>query len=141
MTSVVVMAGGKGTRIRPLTFSRPKPLVPVANRPMLDYIIQRVIDSGYSKIIMTLGYLKGQISSYVSSRYPDLDFRFSSEKKPLGTAGGVRAAASDIDDTFIVISGDVLFDLDLQQMVRFTERRMQLLPWPSHQLMTLHITA
>lgn len=123
MTSVVVMAGGKGTRIRPLTFSRPKPLVPVANRPILDYIIQRVIDSGYSKIIMTLGYLEDQISSYVSSRYPDLDFRFSSEKKPLGTAGGVRAAASDMDETFIVLSGDVLFNLDLQQMVSFHRKK------------------
>lgn len=126
MTSVVVMAGGKGTRIRPLTFSRPKPLVPVANRPILDYIIRRVLDSGYSKVVMTLGYLKDQIRSHVLAEYPEIDFRFSVEKKPLGTAGGVKAAASEINETFIVLSGDVIFDLDLREMVKFHRKKKAL---------------
>ncbi|MBE2899628.1 hypothetical protein DNK57_02125 [Methanothermobacter thermautotrophicus] len=123
MTSVVVMAGGKGTRIRPLTFSRPKPLVPVANRPILDYIIQRVLDSGYRKVVMTLGYLKDQIKSHVLEGYTGIDFKFSVEKEPLGTAGGVKAAFSEIDETFIVLSGDVLFDLNLREMVRFHRKK------------------
>jgi len=123
MTSVVVMAGGKGTRIRPLTFSRPKPLVPVANRPILDYIIQRVLDSGYRKVVMTLGYLKDQIKSHVLEGYTGIDFKFSVENEPLGTAGGVKAASSEIDETFIVLSGDVLFDLNLREMVRFHRKK------------------
>jgi len=123
MTSVVIMAGGEGTRIRPLTFSRPKPLVPIVNRPILDYIFHRITCSDYEKVIMTLGYLKNQIESYAESRYPDVDFRFHVEKKPLGTAGGVKAASGHIDETFIVLSGDVLFDLDLKSLLNFHRSR------------------
>ena len=113
------MAGGKGSRIRPLTLSRPKPLIPVANRPMIEYIIEKIRNSGYDELVVTISYLKSQIKSLLQKDYPDMNIKYSVEKKPLGTAGGVKNASKYIDDTFFVLSGDVLVDVDLNELLHF----------------------
>ena len=84
------MAGGKGSRIRPLTLSRPKPMIPVANRPMIEYIVDKIKKSGYNELVVTLSYLKNQIKSLLSEKYPEMNIEYYMEKSPLGTAGGVK---------------------------------------------------
>ncbi len=101
MIKAVLMAGGKGSRIRPLTLSRPKPLIPVANRPMIEYIVGKVKKSGYDELVVTLSYLKSQIKKLLKKKYPYLNIKYSVEKKPLGTAGGVKKASKHINDTFL----------------------------------------
>ena len=119
MIKAVLMAGGKGSRIRPLTLSRPKPLIPVANRPMIEYIIEKIRNSGYDELVVTISYLKSQIKSLLQKDYPDMNIKYSVEKNPLGTAGGVKNASKYIDDTFFVLSGDVLVDVDLNELLHF----------------------
>lgn len=119
MVKTVLMAGGKGSRIRPLTLSRPKPMIPVANRPMIEYIIEKIKKSGYNELVVTLSYLKNQLKRLLQEKYPELDIKYSVEKQPFGTAGGVKKAAKYLDDTFFVLSGDVLVDVDLNQLLDF----------------------
>lgn len=122
MIKAVLMAGGKGSRIRPLTLSRPKPMIPVANRPMIEYIVDKVKKSGFNELVVTLSYLKGQIKNLLEKDYPDMNIKYSVEKKPLGTAGGVKKASKYIDDTFFVLSGDVLVDIDLNEILNFHKK-------------------
>ena len=119
MIKAVLMAGGKGSRIRPLTLSRPKPLIPVANRPMIEYIVGKIKKSGFNELVVTLSYLKSQIKKLLKKKYPDLNIKYSVEKNPLGTAGGVKKASKHINDTFFVLSGDVLVDVDLNEVLHF----------------------
>lgn len=119
MIKAVLMAGGKGSRIRPLTLSRPKPLIPVANRPMIEYVVEKIKKSGFDELVVTLSYLKSQIKTLLQKDYPDMNIKYSVENTPLGTAGGVKKAAKYIDDTFFVLSGDVLVDVDLNELLRF----------------------
>jgi NDP-sugar pyrophosphorylase family protein len=117
------MAGGKGSRIRPLTLSRPKPIIPVANRPMIEYIVDKIKESGYDELVVTLGYLKSQIKALLEKDYPELNITYSVEEKPLGTAGGVKKAAKYFDETFFVLSGDVLVDVDLNEILAFHKKK------------------
>jgi mannose-1-phosphate guanylyltransferase len=117
------MAGGKGSRIRPLTLSRPKPLIPVANRPLIEYIVNKIKESGYTEVVVTLSYLKNQIKALLQKDYPELSIKYSVEKEPLGTAGGVKKAAKHLNDTFFVLSGDVLADVDLNKILDFHNQK------------------
>lgn len=115
----IIMAGGEGSRLRPLTCKRPKPLVPVANRPVMEYCIDLVRDLGIKEAGVTLQYLPKMIEEYFGdgSDY-DLRLHYFIEDKPLGTAGSVKNAASILDETFIVISGDALTDFDLRPALK-----------------------
>ena len=104
----VIMAGGEGSRLRPLTCDLPKPMARLCGRPILDYILDLLRDNGCQKAHITLKYLPQVITAYYKD-FSDqqLSLRFVEEDKPLGTAGSVRAAAmGEIDDDFIVISGE-----------------------------------
>ncbi len=112
----VILAGGQGSRLRPLTCTVPKPMVPVCSRPVLEYIIKLLSGNGCEKAVLTLGYLGEKIEKY----FPDGSFcgtelEFVYEDSPLGTAGGVRNALGKADDDFIVISGDAICDFDLKK--------------------------
>jgi len=122
----VLMAGGKGNRIRPLTLSRPKPLIPIANRPMIEYIVEKLKKFDVNEFVVTLSYLKDQIRNLLDKNYSDLNIKYSVEKNPLGTAGGVKKAAKHIDDTFFVLSGDVLVDVDLNEILHFHKKNKAL---------------
>lgn len=122
MIKAVLMAGGKGSRIRPLTLSRPKPLIPVANRPMIEYIVEKIRNSGYNELVVTLSYLKNQIKTLLKEDYSDMNIKYSVEETPLGTAGGVKKASKYLNDTFFVLSGDVLVDVDLNKLLNFHKK-------------------
>jgi glucose-1-phosphate thymidylyltransferase long form len=123
MIKAIIMAGGKGSRIRPLTLSRPKPLIPVANRPIIDYIIQKLKANNYTDLVFTLSYLKNHITKLLEKEHQDLNINYSIEKSPLGTAGGVKNAQKYLDDTFFVLSGDVLLDVDLDHLLKFHQEK------------------
>lgn len=122
MIKSVIMAGGKGTRIRPLTTIRPKPMIPVVNRPLIDYVLETIKKSGFHDIIVTLNYFQSHIKSHLSKRH-DLNIRNVVEKRPMGTAGGVMKALKYLDDSFFVLSGDVLIDLDMNKLLEFHRKK------------------
>ena len=120
----VVMAGGEGTRLRPLTSSRPKPMVPVAGRPVMEHILNLLRDHGITQVIVTVQYLSDQIEDYFGDGSDfGMELTYSVEPEPLGTAGSVRRCAADLQETFLVISGDALTDIDLGAVVDLHRRR------------------
>jgi len=120
----VVMAGGEGTRLRPLTTRRPKPMVPIVNRPLLEHTIDVLKQSGIREIVATLQYLPDLIENHFQdgSQF-GAKIDYLREEKPLGTAGGVKRAEEFLDGTSIVFSGDVLSDIDLSRAIRFHKRK------------------
>jgi len=120
----VVMAGGEGTRLRPLTVNRPKPMVPVVNRPVMEHIVGLLKHHGIKEITATLHYLPDVIQDYFrDGRDFGVEMKYTVEVTPLGTAGSVRQASADLTDTFLVISGDALTDMDLTDLLRFHKEK------------------
>ncbi len=114
----VVMAGGEGTRLRPLTSNQPKPMVPIVGKPCMEHIVELLKLHGFEDVIVTTAFLPQAIRSYFGNGETlGVDIGYSVEESPLGTAGSVRLAAGRLDDTFLVISGDALCDVDLTGLV------------------------
>jgi mannose-1-phosphate guanylyltransferase/phosphomannomutase len=115
----VILAGGEGTRLRPLTSNQPKPMMPLANRPMMEHIVRLLAQHGFEDIVVTVAFLANQIRNYFGDGSDfGVRLRYATDETPLGTAGSVRNAAEELDDTFLVISGDVLTDIDLTSFVK-----------------------
>lgn len=120
----VVMAGGKGTRLRPLTCDKPKPMVPVANRPLLEHVLRLLVGSGWKSVALTLCYRPEKIEAYFGNGHElGADLHYYVEDKPLGTAGSVKMAADLFDGTLLVASGDALCDFDLGPALAFHRER------------------
>ena len=123
----IVMAGGKGTRLRPLTCKQPKPMVPIAGRPMVEYILALLKQYRFTDIGMTLFYLPELITNYFGDgREFGVNLRYFVEETPLGTAGSVKNAEAFLDETFLVISGDALTDINLAEALVFHRARRAL---------------
>lgn len=124
----IVMAGGQGTRLRPLTSNQPKPMVPVVNKPTIQHILELLQRHGINDVVMTLAFLPRLIRNYFgdgSSLGMHIDYTV--EETPAGTAGSIRLAKDRLDDTFLVISGDALTDFDLTSVVDFHRQREALI--------------
>ena len=120
----VVLVGGAGTRLRPLTFTTPKPLLPIVNVAFLERQLQWLGSFGVDEAVLSLGYLPEAFTEHFSDeRFGDIKLRFVVEREPLGTAGGIRFAAEGINERVLVCNGDVLTDLDLDAFVAFHEAR------------------
>jgi mannose-1-phosphate guanylyltransferase/phosphomannomutase len=120
----VVMAGGEGSRLRPLTSQHPKPLVPVVGTPVVEHILRLLRDHGITQVIITLQYLGADIRNRLGDGSDlDMEIEYAVEDTPLGTAGSVRNAAHLLDGTFLVISGDSLTDIDLTAVLAEHRRR------------------
>jgi len=112
------MAGGEGTRLRPLTSRLPKPMIPVANRPMMFHVVDLLRRSGFDDIVVTLAFLPDAIQNYFGDGSEfEVSMTYTVEERPLGTAGSVAFAREHLDERFLVISGDVLTDIDLGAIV------------------------
>src|SRR5580700_7673824 len=112
------MAGGEGARLRPLTSRLPKPLVPVVGTPVLEHILRLLKEHGITQVVVTLAYLGAEIRNRLGDGAElDMEIEYVVEDHPLGTAGSVRNAADLLDDTFLVISGDALTDIDLSWVI------------------------
>jgi mannose-1-phosphate guanylyltransferase/phosphomannomutase len=119
----VIMAGGEGTRLRPLTSTRPKPMVPIVNQPVMEHILGLVKHHGMTEVVATLAFMPRVIEDYFGDGEEwGTHISYAVEEVPLGTAGSVKNAESMLKDgTFVVISGDALTDIDLGEAIRFHE--------------------
>ncbi len=120
----VIMAGGEGTRLRPLTSNQPKPLMPLANRPMMEHVVHLLKEHGFEEVVVTLAFLPQTIRTYFGNGAEfGVQMAYATEETPLGTAGSVRNAQAQLGETFLVISGDVLTDIDLSALVAFHKEK------------------
>jgi NDP-sugar pyrophosphorylase family protein len=116
----LILAGGKGTRLRPLTVYTPKPVVPVVNRPLLLYQIEILKRAGITDITLSLSYQPDKIEHLIGSGTEHgVKIRYVTEPNPMGTAGAYRYAAGSSNETTVVFNGDILTDLDVAALVEF----------------------
>jgi len=116
----VVMAGGEGSRLRPLTSGVPKPLVPVVGKPVMEHILRLLRKHGITDVVVTLQYLGSAIRDYFGDGSDfGVEITYVVEDSPLGTAGSVKNAQQYLDEPFIVISGDALTDIDLSRVMQY----------------------
>lgn len=117
----VVMAGGEGTRLRPMTANQPKPLLPLVNRPIMEHVLRLLKKHGFTETVVTVQFLAALIRNYFGDGEElGMSLSYATEEIPLGTAGSVKNAEEALrDERFLVISGDALTDIDLTDMVRF----------------------
>ncbi len=115
----MIMAAGVGSRLMPLTMHIPKPMVPVGNRPLMEHIIQLLGNHHCKQVIANLHYHSHSISDYFQdgSKY-GLSLKYSPEEELMGTAGGVKRCEWFLDDTFVIVSGDALTDIDLTSLLQ-----------------------
>ena len=120
----VIMAGGEGSRLRPLTSNLPKPMLPIANRPMMEHIVLLLKQHGITDIVATVQFLASLIRNYFGDGSDlGVSLSYANEDVPLGTAGSVLGARDLLSGTFLVISGDALTDIDLEEVVAFHRQR------------------
>jgi len=120
----LILAGGKGTRLRPLTIHTPKPVVPIANRPFLLYQVDLLKRAGISNITLSLSYQPGKIEEILGegSEY-GVHINYAVEATPLGTAGAYKNAEDHLTQTTVIFNGDVLTDIDLSKVIAFHRER------------------
>ncbi len=118
----IILAGGKGTRLRPYTTILPKPLMPINDMPILEVVIRQLKNNGFTKIVMAVGYLAELLEAYFrnGSRW-GVEISYSREEKPLGTAGPLTLV-DDLDDTFLMMNGDILTDLNYSELMNFHKK-------------------
>ena len=116
----VILAGGKGVRLQPLTTNRPKPLVPVAGQYIIDFAIKQIVDAGITKIIVAVKYLGEQIRKYLeeSPKFKDLEIIIP-DIDPIGTADAVRKVSDIINGNFVVSMADIVSDISINKMIDF----------------------
>lgn len=120
----VILAGGLGTRLRPLTRDLPKPMVPVADRPFLEYVLDYLAASAVKRVILSVGYRGEMIEAYFAHDWRGMDLVYAHEDKPLGTGGAVRHCLEYLGErTFFVLNGDTFFRVPLADMWRFHHNR------------------
>jgi mannose-1-phosphate guanylyltransferase len=118
----MVLAAGLGTRLRPITYAIPKPMAPVLNRPVMEHIVRLLAGHGFAEAIANLHWFPKTIEDHFGDGSAfGIDLSYSREQQLLGTSGGVRNAAGFLGDSFLVISGDALTDIDLDAMREFHE--------------------
>jgi NDP-sugar pyrophosphorylase family protein len=120
----LILAGGKGTRLRPLTMHTPKPIVPIANRPFLLYQLELLKRADVRDVILSLSYQPQKIEDKLGDGTDyDVKISYTVEASPLGTAGAYRNAAGLIRETTVVFNGDVLTDIDMNEVIRLHRQR------------------
>src|SRR5260370_36279773 len=119
------MAGGEGTRLRPMTANQPKVLLPVANRPIMEHVLRLLKRHGFDETVVTVQFLAALVRNYFGDGGEfGMSLRYAPEERPLGTAGSVRNAGDALqDEPFLVISGDALTDMDLTSLVAFHKEK------------------
>ena len=118
----VVLVGGLGTRLRPLTTDLPKQMLPILDRPMIEHVVGHLATHGIDEVVLSLGFLPGAfLDAYPDGRCAGVPLTYAVEPEPLDTAGAIRFAAEDagIEETFLVLNGDVLTDLAVDELVLF----------------------
>ena len=116
---VIILAGGKGKRLRPITDYVPKPLIPIKNISIIEWQIKYLKKFGISEIIICSGYKTKMIENYLNNKKLGIKITFSVEDKPLGTGGAIKKAGKKIKDkSFLVINGDIITNIDLKKLIK-----------------------
>src|SRR5437763_8512465 len=121
----VILAGGLGTRMRPMTEQVPKPMLPVNGRPFLYHQLRLLESRGFRRVLLLVGYLGEQIEGYFDSEAGatlEVGISYSYESSPLGTGGALRNAATKLDPAFVVLNGDTYLDVDYRRLCADFER-------------------
>jgi len=116
---VVIMAGGKGTRLEPFTRVLPKPLIPVGDKPVIDHIIDRFRDHGISEFYLTIHHMSKIMRAYFEEKEPDYSIGFAEENEPRGTAGSLKLLADKLNKPFFVSNCDIIIETDYADLYRF----------------------
>lgn len=114
----VILAGGEGTRLRPLTYKVPKPVILLANRPFIAYMIEWLARHGVSDVIMACGFLSDGVREVLGDGHEGVAIQYVTEPEPRGTGGGVKFTQDLLEERFLVLNGDVLTDFDLSAVQR-----------------------
>jgi mannose-1-phosphate guanylyltransferase len=120
----LVLAGGEGTRLRPLTYTTPKPVMPLAGRPFLSFMLDWVRSHGVDEVILSCGFMSEAVKGVLGDIYDGMRLRYVVEEEPLGTAGPLRLAYDEgvLEERVLVLNGDVLTDIDLRAELQQHER-------------------
>jgi UDP-N-acetylglucosamine diphosphorylase/glucosamine-1-phosphate N-acetyltransferase len=110
ISTAVVLAAGEGTRLRPLTHNRPKPMLPAANQPILQHVLDALVEAGISEIVLVVGYRRERVQEYFGSHYRDTPITYIAQDKQLGSGHALLQARSVIDGPHVVVNGDQLVD-------------------------------
>lgn len=130
----VILAGGKGTRLRPFTVNFPKPLVPLGDTPVLEVLLRRLIRFGITDVTLTLGHLAELVQAYFDHRKSlsqHLELQFVHEEVPTGTAGSLSLVPG-LDSTFLVMNGDLLTNINFHDLVEFHRTQQAILTIATH---------
>ena len=115
----IILAGGRGKRLRPITDYVPKPLIPIRNIPIIEWQIKYLKKFGISEVIICSGYKTKMIENYLNNKKLGIKITFSIENKPLGTGGAIKKAGKKIkDQSFLVINGDIITNIDLKKLIK-----------------------
>lgn len=120
----MILAAGLGTRLRPLTYKTPKPLLPVKGKPLIEYALARLKKAGIKDVVINLHHLGGQIKKHIGNGQKfGLNVRYSYERKILGTGGGIKKAEKLLKNgAFLVMNSDTLIDVDLKKLISFHKK-------------------
>lgn len=118
----IIIAGGKGTRLQSVIKEIPKPMAPINGRPFLEYLLDYLMRSGCSKVILSVGYKYNVIYDHFGEKYKELKLQYAVEKEPLGTGGGIKLALTKAEyENVIVLNGDSFFNIDIALMMKSHE--------------------
>lgn len=117
----VILAGGKGTRLRPFTYMIPKPLMPIGELPIIEIILKQLKNNGFNDIIISTGYKENLIRMFLNGadKKYDLNIKYSCEDKPLGTIGPLSLIRKELNDTFLLMNGDTLSTINYNKFIKY----------------------
>lgn len=110
ITEAVVLAAGEGRRLRPLTKYLPKPMLPVANRPVIDYVLESLVANGIERVVIVVGYRSDRIQTHLTAAHPETDIEFVQQPSQLGSGHALLQAKDAVGDDFVVVNGDNIID-------------------------------
>ncbi len=122
MTTAIILAGGRGTRLRAVVADRPKPMAPILGRPFLEHLMDYWIGQGVARFVLSLGYMAEYIEDHFGAQYRGVPLGYAVEPEPLGTGGGLLLAMQGLDDCVLVLNGDTFFEVELAALRAFHER-------------------
>ncbi len=124
MREAIILAGGFGTRLRSMVSDVPKPMAPVAGRPFLTYVLDRLGRQGYSHVVLATGYLHEKVEEFFKNDYQGITVDYARELSPLGTGGAMINALQHCHEEYVtVLNGDTLFDINHERLCRFAEEK------------------
>jgi len=124
MTKAIVLCGGKGTRLRPYTYTIPKPMLPLGKKPILEYVLQTLKNAGITEVTLAVGYLHEQIEEHFGDgKKFGMKLAYTVETKEMGTAGSIVPLSGQLKETFVVMMGDHMSNIDVKALVAFHKKQ------------------